>query len=217
MSLRMFREHGHGGLRPAAEQDPSQAALGRHAARVRRLRVNVIAWSVGSALLTAWWITVEWRGGGAFERFGHDGAPGTWNPTLWAVGVGLWTAIVGMMALQVRYERPPTGREVEREAERGGLHDGSGASAPTAVALRRSRLRLERIGRLRFHIAAWVLAMVLLTPLWALIEWQDNGDFERWSSDSQPGSWDPWILTVGGIWAAAIALLALWMRFGRPR
>jgi hypothetical protein len=51
--------------------------------------------------------------------------------------------------------------------------------------------------------------MIVLTPLWALIEWQDNGGFERWSDNSQPGSWDPWILVVGGVWALAIPLLAV--------
>jgi hypothetical protein len=59
--------------------------------------------------------------------------------------------------------------------------------------------------------------MILLTPLWALIEWQDNGAFERWSSDSQPGSWDPWILAVGGIWALGIVIFALWVTLTRRR
>ena len=45
--------------------------------------------------------------------------------------------------------------------------------------------------RSRFHLAAWSLAMLALTPLWALLEWQDNGAFERWSRNSQPGDWDP--------------------------
>ncbi len=49
----------------------------------------------------------------------------------------------------------------------------------------------------------------MLTPLWALIEWQDNGRFERWSNNGQPGDWEPWILYVGGAWALVIAVLAL--------
>jgi hypothetical protein len=66
----------------------------------------------------------------------------------------------------------------------------------------------ERRGRLKFHVAAWVFGMLVVTPLWALIEWQDNGGLERWSADSQPGSWDPWILYVAGIWALGVALIA---------
>ena len=48
--------------------------------------------------------------------------------------------------------------------------------------------------------------MVVLTPVNVLIEWQDNGGFERISRNSQPGSWDPWILFAGGIWAGVIVV-----------
>ena len=78
-----------------------------------------------------------------------------------------------------------------------------------------SRRRLEGIRRLRFHVAAWVLGMVVIT-LNALIEWQDNGSFERLSSNSQPGSWDPWVLQIG-IWALVIAGLALVVYVDRPK
>ena len=68
----------------------------------------------------------------------------------------------------------------------------------------------ERLSNILCQIA--LLAMVVLTPLWALIEWQDNGGFERFSNNSTPGDWDPWILTVGAVWAFAIVLLLLWDR-----
>jgi hypothetical protein len=58
--------------------------------------------------------------------------------------------------------------------------------------------------------------MIVLTPIWALIEWQDNGGFERWSDNSQPGSWEPWILYVGGIWALVIAVFAMHVYLDRP-
>jgi hypothetical protein len=58
--------------------------------------------------------------------------------------------------------------------------------------------------------------MIVISPLNALIEWQDNGAFERLSGDSQPGSWDPWFLYVGGIWAIVIALYALYAYADRP-
>ena len=62
---------------------------------------------------------------------------------------------------------------------------------------------------MKFHFGAWLLGMLVLTPLWALIEWQDNGGFERWSNSSQPGNWDPWILVVGGVWALVVAMFAV--------
>ena len=65
-------------------------------------------------------------------------------------------------------------------------------------------------------IAAWVFGMIVVTPLWALIEWQDNGDFERFSANSRPGSWEPWILYVLLIWGFFVALDALKVLFDRP-
>ena len=120
------------------------------------------------------------------------------------------------MALRVRFDRPATAAEVEREAER--LTPRMTAEGgPLGAELRRfARARLERIGRLRFHVAAWVLGMAVLTPLWALIEWQDNGGFERWSDNSRPGDWEPWILYVGGVWALVIAIVALRAYLDRP-
>ena len=164
------------GAVPAGELDE---AARRHAKRVRRLKINVAAWVVGTIVLTALWALNQRQANGPFEHFGNSGNPGDWNPTLWALGIGIWSLVVGIMALQVRFERP----------------------AADAAA--------ERIGRLKFHVAAWALGMLVVTPLWALIEWQDNGGFERWSDDGQPGSWEPWILYAGGIWALAIVALAL--------
>jgi hypothetical protein len=168
---------------PTPSTAPAEAALRdlahKQVKRVRRLKINAAMWVLGTVLLTTLWVANEWQANGAFKRFGNEGNPGDWSPTLWALGVGIWGLIVGIMALQVHFEKPTM--DVKR----------------------------DDIGRLKFHVAAWALGMIVLTPLWALIEWQDNGSFERWSDNSQPGSWDPWILVVGGIWALAIALLAV--------
>ena len=159
----------------------------RYAARVRRLKLSVAAWCLWTVLITTLWATQQWDANGALESFGHEGDAGEWNPTLWALGVGIATLIVGIMALGVYFVRPTADR----------------------AALRRQRLK--------FHIAAWLFGMALLTPMWALIEWQDNGAFERWSSNSRPGDWDPWILAVGGIWALSVLVLLASRRvFERP-
>jgi hypothetical protein len=155
-----------------------------HERRVHRLRVNLVAWCAGTLVITGLWIVHEWQANGAFERFAHEGNPGDWNPTLWAVIIGLWGLVVGIMALGVHFDR----------------------SAGTVGG-----------NRLRFHVAAWGLAMLVLTPINLLIEWQDNGAFERWSTNSQPGSWDPWVLRIGLVWALVIAVGALWARATRRR
>jgi hypothetical protein len=173
----------------APEKDELRAAMQQHERRVRRLRINVAAWVLGTILLTTLWVVSQWTNNGAFESFGHEGETGQWNPTLWALAVGVWGLIVGIKALRVHFERPASAGDVAR---------------------------LRWIDRLKFHVAAWLLGMLVSTPLWALIEWQDNGDFERFSNNSQPGSWEPWILYVGGIWAAVIAAFAAHAYITRP-
>jgi hypothetical protein len=167
--------------------DELHMATRRYAARVRRLKLSAAVWGVWTILITTLWVVHEWDVNGAFERFGHEGDPGQWNPTLWALGIGVPTLIVGIMALAVYFVRP--------------------ATDPAVL----------RIQRLKFHAAAWLFGMVVLTPLWALIEWQDNGGFERWSNNSLPGDWDPWILIVGGVWALAVlGLFGVRQVFERP-
>jgi hypothetical protein len=79
-----------------------------------------------------------------------------------------------------------------------------------------ARKHVERVRRLKLHVAAFVLGMVVLTPVWALVEWQDNGGFERWSDNSQPGDWEPWILYVALAWGLFVAVDALKVYFDRP-
>ena len=196
------REHPSPPAVAPVRDDELLAASRQHARRVRRLKVHVAAWSLGAIVATAAWIAIEWQANGPFERFAHEGNDGDWNPTLWALVVLVWGLVVGTMALRVRFERPATAAEVDREAAR--LSPDVGIDPGVR---RLARRRLERVGRLRFRVAAWLLAMVVLAPLNALIEWQDNGGFERLSRDSQPGSWDPWLLSVGGIWGLVVLVV----------
>jgi hypothetical protein len=97
------------------------------------------------------------------------------------------------MAVRVYFERPATAGEVDREAAR--LQHSIAEHGPADAALRRlARARLERLSRLKSNLVVWLLAMTVLTPVNVLIEWQDSGGFQRVSRNSQPGSWDPWIL-----------------------
>jgi hypothetical protein len=193
--------------------DRVREAESRQAKRVRRLTINAVAWGIGTLALTTLWAAVEWSQNGAFERFAHEGNAGDWNPTLWALAVGLWGLVIGIMALRVHFERPVTVEEIDRAAAK---LDPRAHGATLAECRRYARWRLDAVRRLKFHVSAWLLAMIVISPLNALIEWQDNGAFERLSGDSQPGSWDPWFLYVGGIWAIVIALYALYAYADRP-
>ena len=222
MPTEMLTKNGHRAsltLSPVAvpaEDDELRVAARKQIKRVHRLKIHVAAWALGTVLVTGLWVLIEWQANGGLERFGSDGNPGDWNPTLWALVVGVWGLIVGIAALRVYFERPTTEAEVDREVDR--LRPRfSAADAPTDPELRRfARTRLEGIRRLKMHVAAWVLGMVVLTPLWVLIEWQDNGGFERWSDNGNPGDWEPTMLYVGVVWALVVAVFALRVFFDRP-
>ena len=79
-----------------------------------------------------------------------------------------------------------------------------------------ARKHVERVHRLKRDLAVFVLGMVTLTSIWVLVEWQDNGAFERFSGGNNPGDWEPWILYVALIWGFFLALDALKTYFDRP-
>jgi hypothetical protein len=81
-----------------------------------------------------------------------------------------------------------------------------------------ARKHVERVRRLKLHVAAFVLGIVVLTPVWVLVEWSDNGGFERFdfTDDGTPGDWEPWILYVALIWGLVVAIMALKTYFDRP-
>jgi len=184
----------------AGDDHELRLAAERQVERVHRLKLHAIAWAFGATALTVLWVVEEWQANGGFQHFGNSGTAGDWNPTLWALPIGIWGLVVGVMALRVYFERPSTEAEVDQELER--LGPRSMTSETSAPELRRfARRRLDGIRRLKFHVAAWALGMVVLTPLWALIEWQDNGGFERWSDNGNRGDWEPTMLYVAVICA----------------
>ncbi len=90
------------------------------------------------------------------------------------------------------------------------------ATAPEDGLHRWARNHLERVRRLRLHVVAYVLGMVVLLPVWAFSEWKTAGGFERLSDNGQPGDWEPWILYVALIWGFVVAVEALRVYFDRP-
>jgi 2TM domain len=81
-----------------------------------------------------------------------------------------------------------------------------------------AREHVERARQLKMHVAAYVVGMVVLTPIWALVEWSDNGGFQRltFNDEGNPGDWEPWILYVALIWGLVVAIKALKVYFDRP-
>jgi hypothetical protein len=56
----------------------------------------------------------------------------------------------------------------------------------------------------------------LVTDAPHLVEWQDNGAFERLSDNGNSGDWNPWILYVALVWGFFVVLDALKVFFDRP-
>jgi 2TM domain len=79
-----------------------------------------------------------------------------------------------------------------------------------------ARRHVERVRRVKLHIAAFLLGMCVLTPVWALVEWNDHGGFQSWGNDGMPGEWEPWILYVALIWGLIVGIVALKTYFDRP-
>ena len=79
-----------------------------------------------------------------------------------------------------------------------------------------ARRHVERVRKLKRDLAAFALGIVGLTAIWALIEWQDNGSFQRFSNDGNPGDWEPWILYVALVWGILVAWDGLKAYFDRP-
>ena len=111
-----------------------------------------------------------------------------------------------------KQEKPPAATDEPRAAA---SMRAEGAQADAELR-RLARARAERIRRLKFHVAAWMLGMFVLTPVWALTQWQDNGGFKRFGTDGGPGDWDPWIFYVALIWGFFVAIEALRTYFDRP-
>lgn len=88
--------------------------------------------------------------------------------------------------------------------------------APDDELRKWARQHVERVHRLKLHVGAFVLGVVVLTPVWLLVEWQDNGAFKHWSSNGNPGDWEPWILYVALIWGLVVGIDALKTYFDRP-
>ena len=79
-----------------------------------------------------------------------------------------------------------------------------------------ARGHLQRVRQLKVDVALFVLGMIVLTPIWALVEWQSAGGFARFSDRDQPGDWEPWLLYIAIPWGLYVAYVALRTHFDRP-
>jgi hypothetical protein len=92
-----------------------RAAARRQVKRVRRLKINVAAWVLGTILPAALWVLNEWQANGAFDRFGHE------------------LIILGMTWERWIASRFPSDAEATSAAHRGGADRPGGLAENRAV------------------------------------------------------------------------------------
>jgi hypothetical protein len=79
-----------------------------------------------------------------------------------------------------------------------------------------ARKRVKLGHRLRLRVAAFVLGMLVLTPVWAVAEYLSAGGWpQRLSPNHNPGDWSPWIIWVALAWGFYVALSAVALHFHR--
>jgi hypothetical protein len=85
-------------------------------------------------------------------------------------------------------------------------------ASSTDEELRRVAVRrLEQIRKFKLYATAYVLTLLVLTPVWIVTQYeQADGWIEHLSTRSRyPGDWDPWILWVVLIGGAIVAFAGL--------
>lgn len=85
-------------------------------------------------------------------------------------------------------------------------------------AIRELALRhLEHIRKFKLYAAAYVLGLLILTPVWVLVEYMSaDGWPQRLSDQGNVGDWDPWILWVALVGAFIVGVAALRAYVGQP-
>jgi NADH:ubiquinone oxidoreductase subunit 5 (subunit L)/multisubunit Na+/H+ antiporter MnhA subunit len=85
-------------------------------------------------------------------------------------------------------------------------------------ALRKLALRhLEHVRKFKLYLSAYVLSMLVLTPVWIVTQYETaDGWIKHLSTRSRyPGDWDPWIIWVALIGAFLVALAGFRAYFSR--
>jgi len=86
------------------------------------------------------------------------------------------------------------------------------SARPKDDEVRKTALRqLEHIRRFKLYVTAYVLTLLVLTPIWMVTQYEEaDGWLEHLSTRSRyPGDWDPWILWVVLIGGAIVAFAGL--------
>lgn len=81
-----------------------------------------------------------------------------------------------------------------------------------------ARQHLERVRKFKLALSAYVISMLVLTPVWIVTQYESaDGWPEHLSSRSRyPGDWDPWIIWVALVGAVLVAIAGYRAYLDRP-
>jgi hypothetical protein len=86
-------------------------------------------------------------------------------------------------------------------------------------ALRAFAVRhLERVRKFKLYLSVYVLAMLVLTPVWIVTQYESSPGWPKHLSSRSryPGDWDPWLIWVAVVGAAIVAIAGLRAHLERP-
>jgi hypothetical protein len=77
---------------------------------------------------------------------------------------------------------------------------------------------LEHVRRFKRHLAIYLLALVVLTPIWVVTQYETaDGWLRHLSTRSRyPGDWDPWIIWVAAVGAVLVTISGVRAYRDRP-
>ena len=77
---------------------------------------------------------------------------------------------------------------------------------------------LERVRKFKLYLTAYILSMVVLTPVWIVTQYESSPGWpEHLSSRSRyPGDWDPWLIWVALVGGFVVALAGYRAYIDRP-
>lgn len=77
--------------------------------------------------------------------------------------------------------------------------------------------QIERHRKLKLRAAAFGLGMLVLVPVWLVVEYLSAGGWpERLSNNGNPGDWNPWIVWVALGWGFYVLMTAVAIHLRRP-
>jgi hypothetical protein len=118
MCLELTRPGTSDAVEGVGDEDGLRELARRNVSRVRDFRLHLLAFVVGTTILTATWALTEYlEAGGWPKRFGGGDASGTWHIWIFYV-VGFWAVFVALKGVAAYGHRLPREMEIDRELER---------------------------------------------------------------------------------------------------